>query len=98
VVDTPASDVVAERALELAGSGDAPVDVEAAVAELISVAGGDRAALEAARNRLARRLLGRAGDWQAAAALGLLNKALVSAGWRDPYDWKVRWSQRFRRP
>ena len=33
-------------------------------------------------------------DWDATRALTLLNKALVEFGWKDPFDWKVRWSQR----
>jgi hypothetical protein len=91
------SDMIERRAFELAGTGDAG-NHDGAVAALVEAAGGDRAALEEARNRVARRLHGHAGDWPATAALGLLNRALVSTGWSDPYDWRIRWSQPFRRP
>ncbi len=88
------SDDIRRLATELAGSTDHP----AAVAKLVEAAAGDRPTLEAARDRVARGLHGNAGDWTATSALALLNKALVSVGWTDRYDWKVRWSQPFRRP
>jgi hypothetical protein len=87
------SDDIRRLATELAGTRSAD-----AVAQLIEAAGGDRSAIEAARNDVARRLHGNAGDWSATAALAVLNKALVSSGWTDKYDWKIRWSQPFRRP
>ena len=80
--------------MELAASGDRA----GAVAELVELAGGDRDALGAARNAVAGRLRANAGDHAATAALTLLNKALVNVGWVDRYDWKIRWTQRFKRP
>jgi hypothetical protein len=85
---------IEQRAIELARHSDQ----DAAVLELVQLADGDRDAVEAARNRLARRLHGHAGDYPATLALGLLNKAIIKMGWVDPYDWKVRWHQRFRKP
>jgi hypothetical protein len=88
------TDEIRDLALEL-GAGQ---DTDAAVARLVEAAGGDRAVLEATRDGMARQLHGNAGDWAATSALGLLNKALIKVGWYDKYDWKIRWSQRFRRP
>jgi hypothetical protein len=88
------TDEIRDLAIELGPTTDG----EAAVARLVEAAGGDRAAIEAARDEVARRLHGNAGDWAATSALGLLNKTLVSMGWYDKYDWKIRWSQPFRRP
>jgi hypothetical protein len=93
-VAVASTDRLERSALELAGSDDQ----DAAVTALLEAAGGDRTALELARNQVARRLHSHVGDWRAGAALGLLNKALVKVGWTDPYDWKIRWSQPFRRP
>jgi hypothetical protein len=88
------SDDIRALGLELAGSPDR----DDRVARLVEAAGGDRFVLESARNDVAKALHGKAGDFTATSALALLNKALVSVGWTDPYDWKIRWSQRFRRP
>jgi hypothetical protein len=88
------SDAIERRAIDLASS----TDRGAALEELLALAGGDRAALEAARIGVARRLRGNTGDHAATAALTLLNKALVQVGWVDRYDWKIRWTQRFKRP
>lgn len=62
-------------------------------AELVAMAGDDRAALEGARNRFASRLHGHADDYSATAALRLINRALVRYGWSERYDWKVRWAK-----
>jgi glutamate/tyrosine decarboxylase-like PLP-dependent enzyme len=88
------TDEIQDLATELGAGSDA----DAAVARLIEAAGGDKAIIEAARDQVARALHGNAGDWTATGALTLLNKTLVSMGWYDKYDWKIRWSQRFRRP
>jgi hypothetical protein len=87
-------DVIENKAIELASS----TDREDAITQLLALAGGDRDALGAARNRLAARLRANAGDFRATAALTLTNKALVRLGWVDPFDWKIRWSQPFKRP
>jgi hypothetical protein len=88
------TDEIRDLALAL-GAGQ---DIDPAVARLIEAAGGDRAVIEAARDGVARDLHGNAGDWAATGALGLLNKTLIKMGWYDKYDWKIRWSQPFRRP
>lgn len=62
-------------------------------AELVALAGDDRAALEAARDRLVTSLHRQADDYQATAALTLLNRALGRYGWTERYDWKVRWAK-----
>ena len=83
------------QALELATAGTEPA---AAVTTLVNAAAGDRDSLEEARNRVARRMHGNSGDLAAGAALALLNKALVSFGWVDPYNWKQRLGNRLRKP
>ena len=80
-------DALIELAAELGRPG---ADKEAGARQLITRAGGDRVALEEARNFYARRLHGRSDDWAATAALGLLNRALTDSGWVDPYEWKGR--------
>jgi hypothetical protein len=87
-------DAIEGKAIELGAS----TDREDAVAQLLALAGDDRDALAAARNRLAARLRINAGDYAATAALTLINRALVQQGWVDRFDWKVRWSQPFKRP
>jgi hypothetical protein len=87
-------DTIERKALELATA----TDRKAAVSELVAAAGGDRDALAAARNLVAYRLRSNSGDFTATAALTLLNKAVVQAGWVDRYDWKIRWTQRLKRP
>lgn len=87
------SDLLYERAAKLARDVPAPE----AVADLLLLAAGDRAALERARNRYAGRLHGQPDDWEATAALRLLNRALAELKWTDPLDWKQRWA-RHRKP
>lgn len=65
-------------------------DQAAAAAELVSVAGGDRQALVEARDAYVRRLHADTGDWEATAALAVLNRAIARVGWYDPYCWKGR--------
>jgi hypothetical protein len=87
-------DAIERKAIDLA----AATDRQDAVDQLLALAGGDRDALGAARVQVARRLRADSGDHTATAALTLLNKALVQVGWVDRYDWKIRWTQRFKRP
>ncbi len=54
------------------------------------VAAGDRSELEKARAELVRRIFARSDDFEATAALSLVNKALAELGWDDPYSWKHR--------
>ncbi|MDA8281941.1 MAG: hypothetical protein M0Z42_01275 [Actinomycetota bacterium] len=88
-------DALEVRALQLA---TAAKDPEQAVAALVDAAAGDRPALEEARNRVARRMLGNVSDVQAGAALQLLNRSLVEIGWHDPYQWTQRLGNRLRKP
>jgi hypothetical protein len=37
-------------------------------------------------------------DFEATGTLQLLNRVLSHVPIEDPLDWKVRWTQRFRRP
>jgi hypothetical protein len=78
--------------------GVGAVDPEHGAEALVEAAGGDRDALETARNRMAQRLYGNSGNVAAGAALSLLNKALVRIGWVDPYDWRPRLGNRLRKP
>ena len=87
-------DVIA-RADKLARDG---VTADAAGGELLEAAGGDRRAIEAARDRVAAKLRRRVDDFEATATLTFLNRALAGLPIDDPLDWKVRWTQRFRRP
>lgn len=80
---------VTTRASELA----AATDRAGAVDELIALVGRDRAVLEAARDQVVVRLHHNTGDWSATRTLTLLNRALSSYGWSDPFDWKVRWTR-----
>ena len=89
-----AVDAVVERASELARSGV----TEAAVIELMNAAGSDRRAVEGARDRIAARLHAAVDDFEATATLQLLNRTLSRLPRVDPLDWRVRWTQRFRRP
>ena len=88
------------HALELASAtGDGGVvDPEQAAEALVQAAGGDRDALEEARNRTAQHLYGNSGNVVAGTALALLNKAIVRIGWVDPYDWRPRLGNRLRKP
>ena len=77
--------------IELAAALSTPgADKEAGARELIARAGGDRAALEQARNSYATRLHGRSDDWTATGALTLLNRALTDSSWVDPFNWQGR--------
>jgi hypothetical protein len=87
------ADGIAEQAAALAGE----VDQQNAVARLIDLAGGDRQLMEAARDRTAALLHTRVDDWNATAALTLLNRALSRMPRHDPLDWRERWS-RHRKP
>jgi hypothetical protein len=92
---SPVEDVAA-RAAELAQDG--AVDMRAAADELLAAAGGNRRAVEAARDEVAARVRARVDDFEATATLTLLNRALSNLPIEDPLDWRVRWTQRFRRP
>ncbi len=52
--------------------------------------GAGRPALEAARTALVQRIYLHSDDYEATAALRLVNKALAALGWEDPYNWKHR--------
>lgn len=88
-------DEVIARAAKLARDG---TPAGAAGAELLEAAGGDRQVIETARDRVAVRLRRAVDDFEATATLTLLNRALAALPIHDPLDWKVRWTQRFRRP
>lgn len=92
-----AVDEVIGRATELAkeGRGDAGPDVVEAV---LAAAGGDRRLVEVGRDRVAARVAARVDDFEATATLQLLNRVLGALPIDDPLDWRVRWTQRFRRP
>ncbi|HET9689655.1 MAG TPA: hypothetical protein VFP61_00775 [Acidimicrobiales bacterium] len=64
-----------------------------AAARLLELAGGDRRAIEAVRDRYARHLHGRADDFAATAALTICNRALAAERPADPLDWKRRWAR-----
>ena len=86
---------LAARAYELSrASGATPEAVE----QLLAAAGTHRQDLEAARDRVAAQVRARVDDFAATAALQLPNRALSKAPIHDPLDWRVRWTQRFRRP
>ena len=91
---TVTPDVIAAHAAELSRSGSPDSAVEA----LAAAAGGDRHIVEAARDQVAAHLHTAVDDWDATAALTLLNRTLAAMPRRDPLDWRVRWTQRFRRP
>ncbi|HVA75400.1 MAG TPA: hypothetical protein VNF71_12650 [Acidimicrobiales bacterium] len=81
---------LALQAAEVARSGG---ETEA----IIEAAGGDRAALESARDRVAAMVRRRVDDFESTAALRLLNRALSESPPADPFDWQVRW-ERHRKP
>jgi tRNA C32,U32 (ribose-2'-O)-methylase TrmJ len=91
---TVTPEVIAAQAAELSRSGSQDSAVEA----LVAAAGGDRLIIEAARDRVAAHLHTAVDDWDATAALTLLNRTLAAMPRHDPLDWRVRWTQRFRRP
>lgn len=88
-------DDVVVRASELSRDGVAAAD---AAEEVLAAAGGDRRLVEAARDRVASRVHARVDDFEATATLQLLNRVLSRTPIHDPLDWRVRWTQRFRRP
>ena len=81
-------DPLAEEAVVLAGTLGPGESLDEAVQQL--AAGGDRQALERAQADLVRRIHERSDDYQATAALNLVNRALAHVGWYDPYSWKHR--------
>ena len=88
-------DDVVSRASDLAGEGVSAAD---AASDVLAAAGGDRRMVEAARDRVASRVHARVDDFEATATLQLLNRVLSRLPIHDPLDWRVRWTQRFRRP
>lgn len=88
-----ATDPICVEARKLAGDGG-----DDAARALVELAGTDRGALEAARNAFARRLHGHPDDYEATSALQLLNRALATYGWHDPYDWRGRLGNRLLKP
>jgi hypothetical protein len=70
------------RALELAAARE-----DGALGEL---SGMGRESLLRARAELLARLYQRSDDYEATAALSLVNRALASLGWENPYDWRHR--------
>lgn len=92
---TSVVDEVIARATRLARDG---VGADAAGRDLLEAAGGDRKVVEAARDGVAGKVRRKVDDFGATATLTLLNRALAGLPIHDPLDWKVRWTQRFRRP
>jgi hypothetical protein len=90
-----AVDSVVERAAELAREGSS---VEEAREPVLAAAGGDRHAIEAARDRMAVAVHARSDDFESTATLQLLNRVLSRVPIHDPLDWRIRWTQRFRKP
>jgi hypothetical protein len=93
MMPTLTPDDLVTQAAEFTRSGDGA----AAIDKLLAIAGGDRAVVEAARDRVAARIHGRVDDFEATAVLRLLNQALARIPRTDPLDWRVRWS-RHRKP
>jgi sirohydrochlorin ferrochelatase len=87
-------DVVA-LAADLARDGVGPAD---AAEPVLAAAGGDRRTVEAARDRVAARVHAHVDDFDATLTLQLLNSVLARLPIYDPLDWRVLWTQRFRRP
>ena len=83
-------DALIERAASIAGDG-LSADASSSLAEL---AGRNRHLVEAARDRAALRIRARVDDWEATAALRLLNRTLADLPRTDPLDWQIRWKQR----
>ena len=82
-------DVLIDRAVALAPDG-INGDTSSALAE---IAGLDRRLVEAARDLAAERVRERVDNWDATAALSLLNRVLAELPRYDPLDWQVRWKQ-----
>jgi len=51
---------------------------------------GDRASLGRARQHLVWRIQQQSDDYDATAALSLVNQALAEMGWEDLFPWKLR--------
>jgi hypothetical protein len=77
---------ISERAIALAADGNR----DAAVNELVRLAGDDPEPLEAGRKVLVKRLSLNSNDYAASAGLTLINAALAKVGWADPVAWKPR--------
>ena len=92
---TGSLDDVVARATDLARAGVAPAD---AADEVLAAAGGDRRGVEAARDEMATRVHAHVDDFDATLILQLLNQVLARLPIHDPLDWRVRWTQRFKRP
>jgi hypothetical protein len=82
-------DDIVRQAAALAAGGD-PV---AAADALIASVGADREALGAARDQVASHLHHQIDDFEATAALTVLNRALSRVPIVDPMDWRVRWAK-----
>jgi hypothetical protein len=81
-------DPIVDQAMALAAASDAGTGSHEAAQELAAT--GDRAGLERAQAELVRLVHRRSDDYQATAALSLVNKALATVGWPNPYSWKHR--------
>jgi hypothetical protein len=89
------TDGVVSLATDLARDGATVAD---AAGQLMAAANEDRGVIESARDLVAARVRTRVDDFEATATLQLLNRVLSHVPIEDPLDWKVRWTQRFRRP
>ena len=83
------TDTIIQQAGALASNGN----LNDAVDQLVAVTGPDRTAIESARDRVAAQLHRNVEDFQATAALTVLNRALARIPRNDPLDWRVRWSK-----
>lgn len=85
----PETNTATDQALSLASSlGAVNQDTDQAVTALSgSVSAED---LSQARDELVSRIFARSDDFQATAALQLVNRALAEVGWADPFSWKHR--------
>jgi hypothetical protein len=79
---------VVDRAIALAGSASSLAATNGDPME--ELVGAGRPTLEAARAALVQRIYLRSDDYEATAALRLVNQALAALGWEDPYNWKHR--------
>ncbi|HEX6392516.1 MAG TPA: hypothetical protein VFZ97_03685 [Acidimicrobiales bacterium] len=80
-------DALIDEAAGLASDGVGP-ETSAALAD---IAGRDRRLVEAARDQAAVKVREGVDDWEATAALQLLNRVLADLPRHDPLDWQVRW-------
>jgi hypothetical protein len=85
-----APDNLIEGAASLAKDG---IDEDSS-RQLAELAGHDRRSLESARDQAAAQVRARVDDWEATAALRLLNRAIADLPPTDPFDWQIRWKQR----